>query len=209
MNKRIWSVAVFLRRSAWMGRLLLVACVGLLCESNALADDEGRGCERKIKATVVPLLGTGIAGQARLCISGQGVSGNMEVEHLRPGDAYTVWFIYFDDPSKCVGGGPGVCGDADFGGVKPLGVFGRYDSAVGPADGEEEFQGRVPGLRLSPGSQVWLLIFGHGQADRADGSHLARQLLTPEDPGAGAPHLGNVVDGPRGKPAAIAVFNIR
>jgi hypothetical protein len=117
--------------------------------------------------------------------------------------------VYLDDPSKCVGGGPGVCGDADFGGDKPLGVFGRYDSAVAPRDGEEEFEGRVRDLRPSKGAQIWLLVFGHGPADTADRSHLARQLLTPEDPAVGAPHLGNVVDGERGRPAAVAVFTIR
>jgi hypothetical protein len=67
----------------------------------------------------------------------------------------------------------------------------------------------VRDLRPSKGAQIWLLVFGHGPADTADRSHLARQLLTPEDPAVGAPHLGNVVDGERGRPAAVAVFTIR
>jgi hypothetical protein len=41
-----------------------------------------------------------------------------------------------------------------------------------------------------------------------NGRQLGRQLLTAEDPTAGAPHLGNIVDGPGFMPTAIAVFNI-
>jgi len=39
-------------------------------------------------------------------------------------------------------------------------------------------------------------VNGHGEADFSDGRKLARQLMTPEDPDLGAPHLGNHVDGP-------------
>ena len=48
-------------------------------------------------------------------------------------------------------------------------------------------------------------MFGHGAADLEDRTHLARQLLTPEDPLAGKPHLGNDVDGPLGTPVAVSV----
>ena len=194
------------RRSTLVSGLLLVVGLGLLFPgAKAVAS---RKCDHKIKADVMPLLDSGIAGEATLCINDTGVRGSMVVEHLQPGDAYTVWFIYVDRPDLCVGGlNPPVCVDPDSN--KPLVVFGRFDSAVGPTDGEEEFEGRVRGLLLSRSSQVWLLMFGHGPADTNDHSHLARQLLTPEDPGAGVPHLGNVVDGPRFTPAAIAVFDIR
>jgi len=186
-----------------MGLGLLFLC------TEALASGE---CRRKIKVSVVDF-GTGadIVGTATLCINdkgpGTGVRGRMEVELLQPGDAYTAWFVYIDRPDLCVGGGsPGVCGPADFAGDKPLGVFGRFDSAVAGADGEEEFEGSVRGLRLSSGSQVWFLLFRHGPADTSDHSHLARQLLTPEDPNDGAPGLGNVVDGVRSVPVAGAFF---
>jgi hypothetical protein len=193
------------RRATLVRSLLLIIGLGLLFPWTEALASEGE-CHRKIKETVIPLEEPDIAGKATLCINRTGVSGSMEVEHLQPGNAYTVWFSYIDDLSPCVGAeDPGAC---LFGGDKPLGVFGRYDSAIGPADGEEEFAGRVRGLRLSSGSQVQLVLFGHGPADTTDHSHLARQLLTPEDPGAGAPHLGNVVDGPLGKLAAIAIFNI-
>jgi hypothetical protein len=192
---------------AVLGSLLLVVGVGLFLQPDE-AQARDNGCHRRLKTAVMPLMNSGISGEARLCVRQSGVNGRLDVEHLVPGDAYTVWFVYFDDPAQCVGGGPGICGDADFGGAKPLGVFGRYDSAIGPRSGQEEFDGGVRGFRPREGSQVWLLMFGHGPADMADRSRLARQLLTPEDPAAGAPHLGNVVDGSLGRPAAIAIFNI-
>lgn len=47
-------------------------------------------------------------------------------------------------------------------------------------------------------------MFGHGAADTNDKRQLARQLLTPEDPGAGVPHLG--IEGrPFGYPAGVVV----
>ncbi|SRR6266511_1290604 len=183
--------------------LLVLGLRLLLPLSEATADD---GCN--MKTSITPL-DTGIEGEATLCVKADEVSGRMKTEHLQPGDAYTIWFVYFDDSSQC-GDGSGVCGAGanDFGGDNPLGLFGRFDSAVGPADGKVDFSGSVRGLHLSSGSQVWLLMFGHGPADANDGGHLARQLLTPEDPNAGAPHLGNIVDGVRGIPAAVAVFDI-
>jgi hypothetical protein len=196
------------RQATLVRSLLLVIGLGLLFPWTEALASEGE-CHRKIKEDVISLLDPSIAvikGKATLCINRRGVSGSMEVEHLQPGNAYTVWFSYIDDLSPCVGAeDPSAC---LFGGDKPLGVFGRYDSAIGPADGEEEFAGRVRGLRLSSGSQVQLVLLGHGPADTTAHSHLARQLLTPEDPAAGAPHLGNVVDGPRFTPTAIAIFNI-
>jgi hypothetical protein len=188
-----------------VGFLLMILGVGLWLPLPTVTADDG--CKFPMKTSLTDL-GPGVEGKATLCVDAKGVSGTMQTKHLQPGDAYTVWFSYLDDPAQCVGGGPGVCGDADFGGDNPLGVFGRFDSAVAPGNGKVDFEGRVRGLQLSSGSQVQLLMFGHGPADENDGRHLARQLLTPEDPGAGAPHLGNIVDGPGFTPTAVAVFNI-
>ena len=82
------------------------------------------------------------------------------------------------------------------------------DSVVPHRDGSIRFSGNLRSFVPSSGSQVWLWIFGHGPADENDNKHRARQLLTPEDPTAGIPHLGNIVDGPRGYPAGVAVFDI-
>ena len=181
------------------GFLLLVLSLGLLLSflPDAVAGDD---CD---KESIIPI-GTTIEGEVTLCVDSKGVRAKMKAKALTPGDAYTIWFIYFDDPSQCAT--PGQCGDPDFAGPDPLGVFGRLDSAVGPVNGKVDFSGQVGGLRLSSGSQVWLVMFGHGPANTSDNRHLARQLLTPEDPAAGTPHLGNVVDGLRGAPVAIAIF---
>jgi hypothetical protein len=131
----------------------------------------------------------------------------LHARELTPGDAYTIWFVYFDDPSKCAT--PGQCGALeDAGNVNPVGVLGRLDSAVAPHNGKETFSGHVGGLHLSSGSQVFFFMARHGPANASDNRALARQLLTPEDPTIGAPQLGNFLDGFRQVPAAIAIFNI-
>ncbi len=165
------------------------------------------------KLALMPLGGTEVQGTATLCRSTEdGVRAKIKTEGLTPGNAYTTWFFYIDNPSLCTGGGPGVCGDVDFGFgnplANPLGVFGRLDSTVADENGKETFSGRAGSLRFSSGSQVWLLLLSHGPAVTNDNRRLARQQLTSEDPPAGAPNLGNVVDGTRFTPNAIAIFNI-
>lgn len=185
-----------------VGMSLLVG-MGMLCPpTKAWA---GHRCDTQ---SVIPLSGSGIQGNAILCINSNDVRGELQTKHLMAGDAYTVWFVYFDDPSQCVDGGPGVCGPTDFTGDKPLGVFGRFDSVVAPQNGKAHFSGRVRDLHPAHGSQIWLLMLRHGPVDMTDGAHRARQLLTPEDPGAGAPHLGNIIDGTLGTDAAIVPFTI-
>ena len=146
-----------------------------------------------------------IAGQGALCVAKGDTWARLLVEGLTPGDAYTVLWVYFDDPTLCQTSG--ACGGPDFGGDNPLGVFGRMDSAVAPDSGDMAFSGRINGFVPTAGSQIWFWLFGHGPADQADARHLARQLLTPEDPTAGAPHLG-IVGGPLGFPAAVVTFDI-
>lgn len=177
--------------------VILALGINLLSPKHAKA---GQACERQ---DIVPLL-VDTVGSAQLCISPRGIKAKMKVRQLVPGDAYTVWWVYFDDPSACAI--PGQCGDPDFGGDNPLAVFGRMDSIVAPGNGRVILSGQVRGMRPSSGAQIELLMFGHGPVDETDGRHLARQLLTPEDPAAGAPHLGNNVDGPLGFPAAVVRF---
>lgn len=183
--------------------LSLLVSLGLFCPpTRAWANP---ACDRQ---AVLPLNGSGIHGHALLCIHSGDVRGELHAKQLKAGDAYTIWFVYFDDPSQCVDGGPGVCGLTDFGGDKPLAVFGRFDSVVAPQNGKAHFSGRVRELHPTPGSQIWLIMLGHGAVDTTDGAHRARQLLTPEDPAAGAPHLGNIIDGLLGTDAAIVLFSV-
>jgi len=155
-------------------------------------------------------LGAGVHGSANLCINGNGLKAMFNVKSLVAGDAYTIWWVYFDDPSLCTGGGDGVCGDPDFapseaGGGTPLAVFGRMGSVIAPRNGNAHINDNWSGMQPSSGAEIWLLMLSHGAANYADGRHLARQLLTPEDPLAGMPHLGNDVDGTGFTPVALTV----
>src|SRR5262249_55251863 len=99
------GMSMHTRRSTLASGLLLVVGLRLLflC-TEARADG---ACRRKIK---VPLTDFGnfsppVQGKATLCINdtgpGAGVSGSIEASELQPGNAYTVWFLYWDDPSQC------------------------------------------------------------------------------------------------------------
>ncbi len=164
---------------------------------------------------VVELEDSGVQGQATLCVNTDGVDAKMKMRNLTPGNTYTIWFAYIDRPDLCAMG-PGVCTPVDFGvlapsgdaSADPLGVFGRLDSTVADENGKENFSGRVGGLRLSSGSQVLLVFYTDGPAVTNDKRRLARQLLTPEDPFAGAPGLGITADGQLFTPNAIVIFNI-
>jgi len=175
--------------------LLLTAILMTVALNTAMAHE----CD---KQDIIDAAGVGITGSADLCSDSRGLKAQLHVEGLVPGDAYTVWWIYFDDPSLCEV--PNECGDADFGGDDPVGVFGRYGSAVARKNGKTHISDRLSGMTPSSGSQVWILLINHGAADLSDGKQLARQLLTPEDPLAGAPHLG-IVGGPVGAPIALTI----
>lgn len=204
------------KSAGWpVGVLLLVVSLGLFSFLPDATAGDDHGC---LLAAINPVA-TPVHGHAFLCSDAHGVRARLHAKGLEHGDAYTIWFVYWDKPSECAIPGecgpgdifpPGQCeGPLDLRGFDPLGVLGRLDSAVAPHNGKETFAGRVRGLRLSSGSQVWLFIAAHGKAETSDNRARARQLLTPEDPPIGAPLLGNCVDGLRTVPAAIAVFNIR
>lgn len=198
-----------------VGFLLLVLSLGLFSFlPDAVAGDD-HGCK---KEAIVALGDAPIQGDAFLCIDAEGVRARLHAKGLRPQHAYTIWFFYWDNPAQCATPGqcgpvdlapPGQCeGPLDLSDVNPLGVLGRLDSAIAPRNGKVPFAGRVRGLRLSRGSQVWLFIAAHGEVETSDNRARARQFLTPEDPFIGAPQLGNCIDGPGSVPGAIAVFNI-
>lgn len=199
---------------AFLVPLLSLGLLSFLPDAAAGDDD---GCDKEF---IIALGDPPVHGDAFLCIDPQGVRAKLHAQALTPGYAYTVWFVYFDDPSQCATPGqcgaledvtaPGQCGDVplDLKGVNPVGVLGRLDSAVAPHNGKVTFSGRVRGLHLSSESQVFIFLAEHGLANASDNRALARQLLTPEDPFIGAPQLGNCVDGFKQVPAAIAIFNI-
>jgi hypothetical protein len=156
-------------------------------------------------ASLVTLNNSGVTGTARLCISESGVHTRITANNLTPGNPYTVWFVYFDDPSKCLT--PGNCTSADtvMPVMDPEGVLGRYDS-ITAKESTGTFSGHV-GIQPSSRSVIVMPIFAHGSLS-ADGHIRARQLLTPQDPSLGAPGLGTSSDGKKGSPVARAVFVI-
>ena len=209
--------------------LILIA----LPEQTVRADDhEGGGyCDTEPLSNLWEpnIAGTELSGKGKVCVTPQGLRGNMTVRGLTAGNAYTVWWVYIDRPDQCIPfwlqppdvpfpepeGYAGACSFVDFftfdpaaGILDPLVVFGRMDSTVVPKDsGVSRFSGTVGGMKPSPGSQVWMLVFGHGPADTSDGRQLARQLLTPEDPLSGIPHVG--IEGrPFGYPSSVVVVTL-
>jgi hypothetical protein len=150
-----------------------------------------------------------IKGNAFLCPGKEGVTAKLEASGLIPGDAYTFWFIYVPDGTSCAAD-QATCFGASAGGgqqnVIPAEAFGRLSDAIAPKNGKVTISGSIPGLLLSSGSQVWLLLKGHGTVNTSDNLARARQLLTPEDPTVGAPNLG-IVGGNAADNAALTIFN--
>ena len=131
-----------------VGVFLLLLSLGLFSSLPDAAAGDVEGCTKK---ALTALGDPPIRGKAFLCIEPKGVRAELRVRALTPGNAYTFWFAYVDDPSQCVT--PGECSaPADFGGnlpdSNPLGVLGRIDSAVAPRSGRMIFSGRVGGLHL-------------------------------------------------------------
>ena len=191
-----------------------------LCWGTSYAGDDNDNWHRACDRTAIhpiPLIEAGGKGKASLCVRSNRIKGSMHMRNLESHSAYTVWWVYFDKPSACTGttplpallqDGTSQCEFDDFFGDKPQAIFGRMDSGVSPRNGRLRFQGTFRGMQPSNNSEIWLLVFGHGKAAYRDGAALARQLLTPEDPGVGAPHLGNIIDGQLGYPIASAVFKV-
>ena len=188
-------------------RLVLasVALSLLLLHSSLSVAEDDLDCHGGItlKAALITLNNSGVTGYARLCISASGVHTRITADQLTPGNPYTVWFVYFDNPLNCLN--PGMCTPADT--TMPLadpeGVLGRYDSIIAVRT-RGTFSGHV-GMVPSSGSVIKMPIFAHGGLS-ADGHLRARQLLTPQDPSLGVPGLGTSSDGLKGVPVARADF---
>ncbi|MDH3641779.1 MAG: hypothetical protein OES38_06765 [Gammaproteobacteria bacterium] len=197
-------------------KFITVLIAGLLSYNVAWADNNF-GCE---KQDIGPIFGgaADASGTSKLCVLPGGVNADLNVNGLIPGDVVTVWWVYIDDPNDCMN--PGMCADPDFFGVKPVALFGRMGSGMVSKQGRVEVSGTWGAMKPSAGSQVWTLMFTHGEAGcagreigegdgecRSEGDALARQTLTPEDSDF-PPQLGNAVDGKRFFGAAIAVFQM-
>lgn len=202
-----------MKRSSVLRFVLIAFCMFFIgAVSSTRADDL---CA---KVPVTQLGNSGATGHAVLCVNDDGVQTSMRISNLISGNAYTVWFVYFDNPAACASSGftgPGQpCGSADLTtpvpdalhpSLAPAGVFGRMDSAVADEDGRARFSAKMQDFKVSKGSLIWLVIFTHGPAS-TDNHARALQLLTPETPGLGAPGLGLLAR--KGFGAGVAAFNI-
>jgi hypothetical protein len=181
----------------------LAMSLTVICTSSMARAEECEGTA--LTVSLATLNNSGVTGTGKLCISESGVHTRITANNLTPGNPYTVWFVYFDNPSNCLT--PGNCTSADtvMPAADPEGVLGRYDS-ITAKDSTGTFSGHV-GIQPSSGSIIVMPIFAHGSLS-ADGHIRARQLLTPQDPSLGAPGLGTSSDGKKGSPVARAVFAI-
>ncbi len=171
-------------------RLVATALLGFLLSTATPKLMAANRCKTKQVQAVVPANGSSVSGGALLVVNKEGARVLMQAENLTPGNAYTVWFVYFDDASKCVT--PNHCAPVDLTmpAGAPEGVFGRMAGAIAGPDGELTFQASLPDFEVSAGSAVHLALFSHGPANTTDLQERARQLLTPEAPALGEPGLG-------------------
>jgi hypothetical protein len=186
--------------------LFMLILVFVYLTAQAKAEDQNQDeCGGQIIRTALQSLDPAdpVGGSTNLCVSRSGVQVRTSVVGLKQGNAYTVWFVYIEQPALCEH--PGICDSAsDYVANDPVGVLGRMDSAVVARSGHVKFSGNIPGMRLSPGSQVQIILIGHGPASTNTLSR-ARQLLTPQDPGLGSA-LGAPIAGPAGVGKGISVF---
>lgn len=180
---------------------LLIASATVVCSFTEAQE----GCQKQpLGAVQEP-----VKGAAFLCREPDGVRARLNVSGLIAGDAYTFWFLYIPDGAACAADEATCFGASAAGGQQnavPNEAFGRLSDVVAPKNGKATVSGDVPGLLLSSGTQVWLLLKGHGPANTSDNLARARQLLTPEDSTIGAPNLG-IVGGNVADNAGLAVFN--
>ena len=177
----------------------------VLCPFSVLSADTCRGTS--LTTTLVTLNSSGVTGTATLCIYHKSVYSVVTAANLISGDAYTTWFVYFDNPANCLTPSHCTPDDTKLPADNPEGVLARQGSGIASRRAGLSFAGHVRGLALSHGSVVTIPIFAHGPA-ATDGRALARQVLTPQDPAFGSPGLGTTSDGVKGTPVAVAGFAI-
>ena len=168
----------------------IAALLGLLLATSTpriMAADE---CNADQRQQVVAQNGSSVSGHGTLDIDNEEVHVLVRAKNLTPGVAYTTWFVYFDNTAQCLV--PHQCAPPDLTmpAANPAGVFGRMDSAVAGSNGELTFKGTFRDFRVSAGSAIHIALFAHGPVSAEDNQERARQLLTPENPGLGAPGLG-------------------
>ena len=176
--------------AAMCSTILIAACSGsplspdsLSQSSRAAGTPQGLPDQAAYAATATMQAfpsGAPLSGSSSLLRTSSGVSMTLHAEGLTGGNAYTVWFVAFNEPSACVGpcdvsdvlanrGLPavrfaaghviGADGRANFGGRLATGETGGPPCAAGPALGS-----CGPGLLDSRTAIVHLVVRSHGAA---------------------------------------------
>src|SRR5258708_16293416 len=99
MNRNLWSLAV----------VSLLSVIAFSPSSAMAAEEKCAGT--KLTAPLLAENDSGVTGTATVCITPGGVRAQVFATDLTASNPYTLWFIYFDNPSLCVV--PGACTDAD------------------------------------------------------------------------------------------------
>ena len=121
---------------------LVVLVMGLLLASTVLAEGPPKKSERPIFWTYS--IGSNPVGTSNLLRTGDGISANFQTTGLTPGHAVTQWFVVWNYPELCTGGGPGVCNPKDMGKDKPAqGDFMFASGHVIGEDGKGNFGGHL------------------------------------------------------------------
>jgi len=122
--------------------------------------------------------GAPIAGGATLTRDDDSIHVRGALSGIKKKAVYSVWWIIFNNPAECLGGGPGVCGETDVypGGPADVGVRNASGFITG-TDGTAYFVGELDAgpppagldagfgqLNDSMGAEVHLVIQSHGTA---------------------------------------------
>jgi hypothetical protein len=154
-------------------------------------------------APVVQVGGSGIAGEAKLCVTDEAVRPALRVANLTPDTAYLALFEYFEEPAICQGF---PCTTADLRADGSRGTLARLDAIVANGTRRADLYGDFRDLPLTRRSQVTLSLFDRGSARRSDGRHRAHQLLALPISQIGGAQGGYRADPGAGQRVAQAIF---
>jgi hypothetical protein len=162
----------------------------------------GFGC---YDTPVAPVGRSGVSGAAVLCISNTGVYPSIRAKGLTPGSTYSVWYLYLDRPPTCP---PEGCVTGDLFGLDTAGSVGWLATQPAGPDGEASFVGLFRDLSPPHGSQLTLLIVGHGTADTAPAPGRPSQQATALTPEAATVTPGLAITDDPSPVIARAIFRL-
>jgi hypothetical protein len=144
-----------------------------------------------------------IFGTARLCVSDVDVRAEFGASRLEANNVYAVWFLYLDRQPACK---VFACIGLEARGGDAVGTVARLDSAVADDYRSLAFSGTLRDLRLSSGSEVWLVLVNEGVAS-TDNYARAQQLLAPPSFAPGSSTHARNADDRDASSVARAVFD--